>query len=230
VKQRYTYSSFGKIESQLDPNFVQPYTFTAREFDPETDLYQYRARQYDWRTGRFTTEDPLGFGGGDLNLYPYVQSNPINLKDPTGEVIDIIADLAFIGYDLYRLTVDNLIRGCDNFGTNLTALGADIVGAVIPGATGLGAGVRATQGVTKVGGKIAGYTKHGLNQAISREGVGVAPRAILDAVRNPQKVIQRTGGITEYVGEAARVRLNEAGQVVTVIPTSRQGFRVPTGR
>ena len=25
--QRYAYSSFGKIESQLDPNFVQPYTF-----------------------------------------------------------------------------------------------------------------------------------------------------------------------------------------------------------
>ena len=33
VVQRYAYSSFGKIESQLDANFVQPYTFTARELD-----------------------------------------------------------------------------------------------------------------------------------------------------------------------------------------------------
>lgn len=59
LKQQYTYSSFGKIESQLDPNFVQPYTFTAREFDPETGLHFYQARYYDSNTGRFTSEDPL---------------------------------------------------------------------------------------------------------------------------------------------------------------------------
>ncbi|MGH8543568.1 MAG: hypothetical protein ACREX3_08045, partial [Gammaproteobacteria bacterium] len=46
VVQHYAYSSFGKIESQLDPNFVQPYTFTAREFDPEATLHFYRARTY----------------------------------------------------------------------------------------------------------------------------------------------------------------------------------------
>jgi len=50
--QSYTYSSFGEIESQLDPNFTQPYTFTAREFDAETGLYFYRARYYDPRLRR----------------------------------------------------------------------------------------------------------------------------------------------------------------------------------
>ena len=44
VVQRYTYSSFGKIESQLDASFVQPYTFTARELDGEIGLYYYRAQ------------------------------------------------------------------------------------------------------------------------------------------------------------------------------------------
>jgi len=86
------------------------------------------------------------------------------------------------------------------------------------------AGLAAREGGT-VGGKITGYTRHGLNQAISREGVGVSPRAILDAVRNPSQIVQRPGGITEYVGEAARVRLNEAGKVITVIPRSSAGFR-----
>ncbi len=157
-------------------------------------------------------------------------NNPVNLKDPTGELIDVIADIAFIGYDLFRLVQDNLINTCGNLGTNLTALGADLASVFIPGVTGLGTGVRATRGVAKVGGKITGYTKHGLNQAIGREGVGVAPRAILDAVKNPRRVVQRTGGVTEYVGDAARVRLNEAGKVVTVIPTSRQGFRGFAGR
>jgi hypothetical protein len=62
---------------------------------------------------------------------------------------------------------------------------------------------------------------------MSRAGSGVSPRAILDAVRNPQLVIQRAGGITEYVGKVARVRLNRTGQVVTVIATSRLVFHIP---
>ena len=84
VKQRYTYSSFGKIESQLDPNFVQPYTFTAREFDTETGLYHYRKRDLDPTIGRFLQPDPLSFSAG-LNFYIYVGNNPVNFIDPTGE-------------------------------------------------------------------------------------------------------------------------------------------------
>jgi len=84
VAQAYTYSSFGKIESQLDPNFVQPYTFTARELDPETGLYHYRTRMYDSLIGRFLHEDPIGFFGGDVNLYSYVGNRPVVLIDPNG--------------------------------------------------------------------------------------------------------------------------------------------------
>ena len=32
----------------------------------------------------FISEDPIGFGGGDVNLYAYVLNNPVNLVDPTG--------------------------------------------------------------------------------------------------------------------------------------------------
>lgn len=34
--------------------------------------------------GRFISRDPIGFAGGDVNLYGYVQNNPTNLKDPSG--------------------------------------------------------------------------------------------------------------------------------------------------
>ena len=34
--------------------------------------------------GRFLQEDPLGFGAGDANFYRYVDSNPVNFKDPRG--------------------------------------------------------------------------------------------------------------------------------------------------
>ncbi|GAX60814.1 hypothetical protein SCALIN_C14_0080 [Candidatus Scalindua japonica] len=41
-------------------------------------------RYYDSETGRFISEDPIGFAGGDLNLYAYVQNNPVILIDPSG--------------------------------------------------------------------------------------------------------------------------------------------------
>jgi uncharacterized protein RhaS with RHS repeats len=34
--------------------------------------------------GRFISRDPIGFAGGDINLYRYVQNNPINYTDPYG--------------------------------------------------------------------------------------------------------------------------------------------------
>ncbi len=34
--------------------------------------------------GRFTAKDPIGFAGGDTNLYSYVGQNPVNFVDPWG--------------------------------------------------------------------------------------------------------------------------------------------------
>jgi RHS repeat-associated protein len=107
VAQRYTYSSFSKIESQLDPAFVQPYTFTAREFDAETGLYFYRNRTLDPFTGRFLQEDPrrglINFPQ-TLNRYPYVGNNPVGRVDPDGEVI-LEATLLFLAGQAVALGV-----------------------------------------------------------------------------------------------------------------------------
>ena len=51
--------------------------------DKETGLYYYRARYYDPMEGRFISKDPIGFKGG-INVYAYVQNNPIDLTDPNG--------------------------------------------------------------------------------------------------------------------------------------------------
>jgi RHS repeat-associated protein len=60
------------------------YAYTGREWDQEAALYYYRARYYDPKIGRFLSEDPVGYVEG-LNLYSYVDNDPINWIDPSGE-------------------------------------------------------------------------------------------------------------------------------------------------
>ena len=44
-------------------------------------------RWYDPKTGRWTTEDPLGFGAGDANVNRYIGNSPPNGTDPSGEYL-----------------------------------------------------------------------------------------------------------------------------------------------
>ena len=41
-------------------------------------------RRHEAIIGRWLSEDPIGFGGGDANLYRYVGNFPINRRDPEG--------------------------------------------------------------------------------------------------------------------------------------------------
>lgn len=75
-----SYDSFGNSTN----NLTTRYQYTGREKDEFTGLMYYRARWYDANLGRFISEDPIGFAGGDINLYGYVWSNPQSFTDPTG--------------------------------------------------------------------------------------------------------------------------------------------------
>jgi len=52
--------------------------------DPTGPRNYYRARYYDPKVGRFVSEDPIGFLGGDVNLYAYVRNRPSGWVDPSG--------------------------------------------------------------------------------------------------------------------------------------------------
>jgi RHS repeat-associated protein len=55
-------------------------------YDPETGLVRFGARDYDAFAGRWTSKEPIGFEGGDVNLYRYVNSDPVNFVDPEGKL------------------------------------------------------------------------------------------------------------------------------------------------
>jgi RHS repeat-associated protein len=76
-----SYDSFGNPSNGAFPS---RYGFTGREFDKFTGLQYSRARFYDPNLGRFISEDPIGFEGGDVNLYGYVWNDPLQFRDPYG--------------------------------------------------------------------------------------------------------------------------------------------------
>jgi RHS repeat-associated protein len=83
VQDTVTYGdSYGTNPS--DSGTGDRFKFTGREYDSETGLYYYRARYYDPAVGRFLSQDPIGFAGGDTNLYRYVRNQPARLSDPLG--------------------------------------------------------------------------------------------------------------------------------------------------
>jgi RHS repeat-associated protein len=80
VRTRYNYEPFGET-AYTGEESDQPFQYTAREHDGG-GLQHYRARYK--LDHRFISEDPIGFAGGDVNLYVYVRNLPTRYRDPYG--------------------------------------------------------------------------------------------------------------------------------------------------
>ena len=93
---QYAYEPFGKIvpeASNLDldgdgKSYTGGFLYTGQEWELETDVYNFHARTYDAQTGRFMQSDPVftdrtGFDSYDT--YQFVNENPVNFVDPSGE-------------------------------------------------------------------------------------------------------------------------------------------------
>jgi RHS repeat-associated protein len=106
VLKRIEYDSFGNIIQDTNPSFAIPFGFAGGLHDRDTGLVRFGYRDYDPDTGRWTAKDPIGFVGGDTDLYGYCLNDPVNFVDPTGEfaattALAVVA-VATFGYQAYK--------------------------------------------------------------------------------------------------------------------------------
>lgn len=58
--------------------------YAGKQFDEATGLQLHLNRWYDPNLGKWISQDPIGFDGGDANLYRYVGNRPTMATDPSG--------------------------------------------------------------------------------------------------------------------------------------------------
>jgi len=101
--QEMKYDEFGNVTSDTNPGF-QPFGFSGGIYDRDTGHVRFGARDYDPETGRWTAKDPVGFIGLDLNLFGYIQNDPINNSDHSGlEYGDALADALWLDQEEQKI-------------------------------------------------------------------------------------------------------------------------------
>ncbi len=140
IAQQLDYGPWGEVLDDSAPGF-QPFGYAGGEYDATTDLVRFGARDYDAEIGRWTAKDPIGFAGGDTNLYAYVGGDPIGLVDVTGK----LAWLAPVGGCLLGMGLEGLSEFFEDDQDYLCACAGGAIGG------GLGAGLLKLVGATAAG-------------------------------------------------------------------------------
>jgi hypothetical protein len=183
--------------------------------------------------------------GGSFNRYAYAANNPFKYTDPDGRqeraaegFSDAMArdPRSMEAFGPAAAVITGVMAAPVILEMGMAALANPVAVNSAVATLGEAVGVTGTAGAAAVAGKeavavagkITGYTKHGLNQAISRDGGrGVSPTAILSAVKSPTKVAEQAGGKTAYTGKDAKVVLNGEGKVITAIAKNSEALRDP---
>jgi RHS repeat-associated protein len=151
IAQRVSYDEFGIVGENTNPGF-QPFGYAGGLTDAATGLVRFGARDYDPESGRWTAKDPIGFASGTTSYYGYVNADPVNLIDISGQVpiapiiIGALTGAASGAFESMALQL--LLNGCIDWGQ----VGADAaLGAVGGAVTGAFVVWKAARQVTRLG-------------------------------------------------------------------------------
>ena len=210
-----TYDSFGNATSSI----ATSYQYTGIEYASDTGLYYYRNRWYDPEIGLFISEDPIGFAGGDTNLYGYVGNNPHGYIDPFGfrrcaptdppsgwwDVVQGALDVAGLA-PVVGLPADLLNAGISAARGNYTDAALSLAAAVpvIGNAVGAGKAAKAMSG--PIGSRMGTET---VQRAMSRAELDNIRRTGMLSRTKPDGTV--LGG-KHYVSNAVNSKANRARQ------------------
>jgi RHS repeat-associated protein len=83
VSANYEYGTFGELLRASGAQVAQPFGFSSKYRDSETELIYYGYRYYDSKLGRWLGRDPIGEAGG-INEYEFCLNDPVQHFDLLG--------------------------------------------------------------------------------------------------------------------------------------------------
>jgi RHS repeat-associated protein len=201
IEELMDYYPYGGIRlDEKSGSFSEQRKYAGHELDVDTGLSYMNARYYNGKVGRFVSLDPAYLLIGDqrfkdkyqrtlemhlsdpqsLNSYSYVNNNPLKWTDLDGEILPLLAlvawgavEIGLSAYDAYD-TAKTVTNSNASWGEKAGSVGLFVAGLALPGG-GYEAGVKQIgKSVGNAIGKLSkferevlshGYNKHAVRQA-----------------------------------------------------------------
>ena len=222
VAARYEYGPFGELIRASGPMAKNnPFRFSTKYQDDETDLVYYGYRFYNASTGRWLGRDPIEEWGG-LNLMAFIYNDGLNWVDLLG--LDEAATAASARAEL--LSDDEgaqrtvcYYQGVKDGGVSAAKVLVDNVPVISDAAivvTGETLSGESSSRTAAVGGMIAGPVVKIVKTAISKckTLVCVTRKWFSPAAKTTSKVDDIVKQIDEVVESGGKVKINKAGDPI----------------